>query len=115
MTHVLGIDAGGTKTVCLLADEQGNMSPRLGPAARTSRPSANSRLKKFFIASWTRRSAVARSFPRRSVSVWPGRPSGRFAIVSAIMRRIGHKAKVVVVNDALVALEAGAPGKPGLS
>ena len=23
MLHVLGIDAGGTKTVCLLADEQG--------------------------------------------------------------------------------------------
>src|SRR3954469_12833500 len=25
MTHVLGIDAGGTKTVCLLADEQGSI------------------------------------------------------------------------------------------
>ena len=25
MLHVLGLDAGGTKTVCLLADEQGNV------------------------------------------------------------------------------------------
>ncbi|MBW8714122.1 MAG: ATPase, partial [Acidobacteria bacterium] len=25
MTYVLGIDAGGTKTVCLLADQQGNV------------------------------------------------------------------------------------------
>ena len=25
MLHVLGLDAGGTKTVCLLADEQGHV------------------------------------------------------------------------------------------
>ena len=25
MSHVLGIDAGGTKTVCLLADDQGRL------------------------------------------------------------------------------------------
>jgi N-acetylglucosamine kinase-like BadF-type ATPase len=25
MVHVLGIDAGGTKTVCVLADEQGRV------------------------------------------------------------------------------------------
>ena len=31
-----------------------------------------------------------------------------------IMKRIGYKARVLVVNDALVALEAGAPGRPGV-
>ena len=36
------------------------------------------------------------------------------AVVRAIMRRIGYKARVLVVNDALVALEAGAPGQPGV-
>ena len=30
-----------------------------------------------------------------------------------IMKRIGFKARVLIVNDALVALEAGAPGQPG--
>jgi N-acetylglucosamine kinase-like BadF-type ATPase len=30
------------------------------------------------------------------------------------MKRIGYKARVLVVNDALVALEAGAPGQPGV-
>jgi N-acetylglucosamine kinase-like BadF-type ATPase len=30
------------------------------------------------------------------------------------MKRIGYKAKVLVVNDALVALEAGAPSAPGV-
>ena len=36
------------------------------------------------------------------------------AIVRGIMKRIGHKARVLIVNDALVALEAGAPGQPGV-
>ena len=36
------------------------------------------------------------------------------AVVRAIMRRIGYKAKCLVVNDALVALEAGAPQQPGV-
>src|SRR4030095_12707011 len=34
-------------------------------------------------------------------------------LVRTIMRRIGYKARVLVVNDALVALEAGAPRQPG--
>src|SRR6476646_11966638 len=35
-------------------------------------------------------------------------------VVRGIMKRIGYKARVLVVNDALVALEAGAPGQPGV-
>ena len=36
------------------------------------------------------------------------------AVVRGIMRRIGFKARILVVNDALVALEAGAPGRAGV-
>jgi N-acetylglucosamine kinase-like BadF-type ATPase len=39
---------------------------------------------------------------------------GDAEIVRGIMRRIGSQARVLVVNDALVALEAGAPGQPGV-
>ena len=35
------------------------------------------------------------------------------AVIRGIMRRIGHKAPVLVVNDALIALEAGAGDRPG--
>ena len=35
MIHVLGIDAGGTKTVCYLADENGKLWGRDVPAAPT--------------------------------------------------------------------------------
>ena len=31
MMHVLGLDAGGTKTVCLLADEDGHVLAPTGP------------------------------------------------------------------------------------
>jgi N-acetylglucosamine kinase-like BadF-type ATPase len=34
--------------------------------------------------------------------------------VRALLRRIGYKARTLVVNDAMVALEAGAPGAPGV-
>jgi len=36
------------------------------------------------------------------------------AIIRSIMRRIGNKAPVLVVNDALIALEAGAGDGPGI-
>jgi hypothetical protein len=35
-----------------------------------------------------------------------------YAVVGAIMRRIGHKARIIIVNDALVALEAGLRASP---
>ena len=36
------------------------------------------------------------------------------AVVRGIMKRIGFKARVLIVNDALIALETGAPGQPGV-
>ena len=35
-------------------------------------------------------------------------------VVADIMRRIGQNARILIVNDALVALEAGMPGQPGV-
>jgi len=35
-------------------------------------------------------------------------------VARGIMRRIGYQARALVVNDALVALEAGAPSRPGV-
>ena len=36
------------------------------------------------------------------------------AVIRGIMKRIGCQARILVVNDALVALEAGAPEQPGV-
>ena len=115
MTHVIGIDAGGTKTVCLLADEQGNIvaSARAGGAnlQAVGELEVEKVLHRVMEEAIGNRAVVPAAICLGMAGV---DRHDDFAIVSAIMRRIGHKARIVVVNDALVALEAGAPGQPGI-
>ena len=84
-------------------------------AAPTSRRWASCRWRRSCTRSWRRRSASARSFRTPICLGIAGvdRPDDA-AVVRGIMKRIGYKARVLVVNDALVALEAGAPGQPGV-
>lgn len=115
MLHVLGIDAGGTKTVCLLADETGRI---LGEARG---PGANLQAAGELQVEKVLHDVMEEALGDRGIvpaAICLGiagvdRPDDA-AVVRAIMKRIGYKARVVVVNDALVALEAGAPGKPGV-
>jgi N-acetylglucosamine kinase len=115
MLHVLGLDAGGTKTVCLLADEQGNV------VAEARRGGANlqavGELEVEKVLHGVMEDAVGER-PIVPAAICLGiagvdRPADS-AIVRGIMKRIGHQARVLIVNDALVALEAGAPGQPGV-
>ena len=113
---VLGIDAGGTKTVCLLADGDGE-------SARSARgPGANLRslgeleVEKVLHEVMEQVLADERSGPAAAICLGIAgvdRPQDA-AIIRGIMRRIGHKAPVLVVNDALIALEAGAGDGPGI-
>ncbi len=115
MIHVLGIDAGGTKTVCQLADENG------GILAEARRGGANLQA-----AGELEVEKVLHDVMEEAIGDLDVRPSAiclgiagvdrpdDARVVRAIMKRIGYKAKVLVVNDALVALEAGAPDQPGV-
>lgn len=113
---VLGIDAGGTKTVCQLADVRGRvLAEARGPGANLQ---AAGEL------------AVEKTLHGLMDEVLEGREQARLGaicvgmagvdrpgdadVVRGIMRRIGQSARVLIVNDALVALEAGAPGEPGV-
>jgi N-acetylglucosamine kinase-like BadF-type ATPase len=115
MTHVLGIDAGGTKTVCLLADEHGQV------LAEARRGGANLQAAGELEVEKVLHDVMEEALGNRDIvpnAICLGiagvdRPDDS-AVVRAIMRRIGYKARVLVVNDALVALEAGAPGQPGV-
>ena len=115
MIHVLGIDAGGTKTVCLLADEQGNI------VAEARRGGANLQAAGELEVEKVLHEVMEEALGTRTIVpaviclgiAGVDRPDDS-AVMSAIMRRIGYKARVLVVNDALVALEAGAPGQPGV-
>lgn len=113
--HVLGIDAGGTKTVCQLADD-------LGAVIAEARGSgANLRAAGHF--------EVERVFRRLIDDVLAHRDVRPDAIcvgiagadrehdaetVREIIRRVGHDVPTVVVNDALVALVAGVGDHAGV-
>lgn len=114
--HVLGIDAGGTKTVCLLADEHGTILSVGRGAGANLQVAGELEVEKVL------HHVMATALDGRQ-EVWPRAVCLGIAgvdreddarIVSAIMRRISPGSRVLVVNDALVALEAGAPGSPGI-
>jgi N-acetylglucosamine kinase len=115
MLHVLGIDAGGTKTVCLLADDQGRV------VAEARRGGANLQAAGELEVEKVLHEVMEETLGDRGITpaaiclgiAGVDRPDD-LIVVRGLMKRIGHKARVVVVNDALVALEAGAPGQPGV-
>ncbi len=113
--YVLGIDAGGTKTVCLLADARG------GVIAEARGPGANLQAAGEL--------EVEKVFHRVMEAAIGGRPvvpaaiclgiagvdrPGDAAVVRGILRRIGFNARTLIVNDALVALVAGVHDEPGI-
>jgi len=113
--HVLGIDAGGTKTVCLLADEHGAI------VAEARGPGAN-----LHAAGELAVEKVLHEVMEEAIGDRPIVPAviclgiagvdrqDEAQTVRAIMRRIGFKSRVLVVNDALIALVSGARDEPGI-
>jgi len=115
MTFVLGIDAGGTKTVCQLADENGEVVAEARRGGANLQASGELEVEK--VLHEVMEEAIG-DHDVRPAAVCLGiagvdRPDDARA-VREIMRRIGYKARILVVNDALVALEAGAPAQSGV-
>lgn len=113
--HVLGLDAGGTKTVCLLADADGRIVSSARRGGANLQASGELEVEKIL------HDVMDEALGDRDIApaaiclgiAGVDRP-GDADIIRSIMRRIGYKARILVVNDALVALEAGAPGQPGV-
>src|SRR4051812_13105258 len=113
--HVLGIDAGGTKTVCMLADARGEIIAEARGGGANLQSSGELEVEKVLHHVME---AVLAERDVRPEAICLGmaggdRPDDGDA-VRGIMRRIGYKARTVVVNDALVALVAGAGDTPGV-
>jgi N-acetylglucosamine kinase-like BadF-type ATPase len=106
--HVLGIDVGGTKTVCLLAEEDGRvLSAAKGPGANLQ---AVGELELEKVLHTVMEEAVSKhaAIPSAICLGIAGvdRPQDA-TVVRGIMSRIGYKARILIVNDALIALQAG--------
>ncbi len=113
--HVLGLDAGGTKTVCLLAGDDGQIiGEARGPGANLQ---VSGELEVEKVLHQVMDDALA-GRPIVPAAICLGiagvdRPEDARA-VEGIMRRIGQRARTLIVNDALVALTAGAGEEPGV-
>ena len=113
--HVLGIDAGGTKTVCLLADDRGTILAESRAGGANLQAAGELEVEKVL------HRVMDEALGERDVrpdAVCLGiagvdRPQDAEAVRS-IMRRIGYKTRTLVVNDALIALVAGAGDSPGV-
>jgi N-acetylglucosamine kinase-like BadF-type ATPase len=113
--HVLGIDVGGTKTVCLLADENGDILGEAREEGANLQGAGELALEKVL------HSVMEKVLAERSIvpaaiclGIAGVDRAADEAVVRSIMRRIGYKARILVVNDALIALQAGVDTAPGI-
>jgi N-acetylglucosamine kinase-like BadF-type ATPase len=113
--HVLGIDAGGTKTVCYLADADGRLLGEGRGSGANLKAEGELAVEK--VLHTVMDQALGASRPEVAAICLGMAGADRDdekALVHDIMRRIGARARVVVVNDALVALVAGVGDASGV-
>jgi N-acetylglucosamine kinase-like BadF-type ATPase len=113
--QVLGIDAGGSKTVAWLADAAGRiLGEGRGGGANIHHAGELGTEKVLYEVI---QAAVGADAPLPGIvcigMAGMDRPDD-CAVVTAIMRRLGFRGQVLAVNDAFVALTAGADEEPGV-
>jgi N-acetylglucosamine kinase-like BadF-type ATPase len=112
---VLGIDVGGTKTVCQLADDQANILAESRGGGANLQASGELEVEKVLHQVIDRALVNASARPAAICLGMAGVDRPRDAdVVRGILLRIGQRAQPYVVNDALIALEAGLPGGAGV-
>ena len=113
MPFVIGIDAGGTKTVGLLADESGKvLSKSISGGANLLTKGELAVEKVLFDVI----ESLEAPEPLAALCLGiagVGQP-GADQVIRDVLRRLGQRQPVRVVNDALVALVAGAPSGIGI-
>ena len=113
--HVIGIDAGGTKTVALLADADGHVLAEGRAGAANLHTEGELEVEKILhtvIDLATDGRDVALSAVCLGIAGVDREDDAR--IIRGIMRRMGYRSNTVIVNDAMIALVAGAGANPGV-
>jgi N-acetylglucosamine kinase-like BadF-type ATPase len=113
--HVLGIDAGGTKTVALLADADGTILGEGRAGAANLQTEGELEVEKI-LHTVIDGATDGRHPPLAAVCLgMAGVDRDDDArIIRGVMRRLGFRSNALIVNDALIALVAGAGSSPGL-
>ncbi len=116
MRRVLGIDAGGTKTVALLADESGRVLARAQGGGANLRTHGELGVEKVLHQVLEEAEETGGPRPEALALGMAGadRPEDE-VVLRAILRRLGFRERVVVSNDARIAFVAGSPSRVGLA
>ncbi len=112
---VLGIDVGGTKTVGLLADEEGRvLAQGHGEGANLQR-AGELALEKVLHSVMEETLGQASVVPSViCLGIAGVDRTEDEAVVRRVMERLGYQARILVVNDALIALQAGVGSGRGI-
>ncbi len=111
--RVIGIDAGGTKTVGLLADGDGRILAEAREGGANLQTHGELGVEKVF-DSILEQLAGGEAVDALCLGIaGVDRPDDE-AVVRGILRRLGHRERARVVNDAIIALVAGAPERYGI-
>jgi N-acetylglucosamine kinase len=113
MKYVVGIDAGGTKTVGLLADETGKVVAEARGMGANLQTDGELQVEKVFAEILD---TLSGQHPISAVCLGIAgvdRPHDE-GVIRSILRRLGHRESARVVNDGAIALVAGAPGRVGI-
>ena len=112
--NVLGIDAGGTKTVALLADDQGRIVGEGRAGAANLQANGELEVEKV-LHDVIDRACEGQPAPKAVCLGLAGVDrEGDGEIIRGVMRRLGFRSHTLIVNDALIALVAGAGTNAGL-
>ena len=116
MRYVLGIDAGGTKTRALLADEAGRVVAGARGGGANLRTHGELEVEKVLhsVVEQAEAEAGVRAEALALGIAGADRPADH-AVLREILRRIGFRNHVVVTNDARIALVAGSPLQVGIA
>ena len=113
--HVLGIDAGGTKTVALLADGDGRIIGEGRAGAANLQTEGELEVEKI-LHTVIEQATDGGHLPISAVCLGMAGVDRRddAVIIRDVMRRLGFRSNALIVNDALIALVAGAGASPGV-
>jgi N-acetylglucosamine kinase-like BadF-type ATPase len=112
--HVVGIDAGGTKTVGLLADEGGAVVAEARAGGANLQTHGELQVEKVFDEIFEGLGAFGHGAAAVCVGIaGVDRPRDE-SVIRGVLKRLGHRDRARVVNDAVIALVAGAPARHGI-
>jgi N-acetylglucosamine kinase-like BadF-type ATPase len=113
MRHVIGIDAGGTKTVGLLADERGAVVREARAGGANLVVHGELGVEKTL---WEVVEALEapKAVAATCLGIAGADREGDREVLAGVLSRLGLHRRVRIVNDARIALVAGSPGGTGI-